>query len=289
MLGESKYKILRNISKKPSTYLYEKEVPVRQLEEELAKLDIRYPFICKPDIGERGWAVKKVSSYEEFEKYRQSIRVPFLIQNFVDLPIEAGVFYYRYPKAEKGVVSSIVIKEMLTVMGDGKKTVEELILNNPRATIQYERFKAKNPGLLHQVLPIGGAVELESIGNHCLGTKFINGNHLITEKLVDSFDALSKSIEGFYYGRFDLRCASLEALENGEVMIMELNGAGAEPAHIYHPGFSIFAAYKVLFSHWRVLYEISKQNNERGFPYLSFKEGVNEYKKVRAYNKMKSE
>ncbi|MDH5599214.1 MAG: hypothetical protein OEY34_08815, partial [Cyclobacteriaceae bacterium] len=96
MLGESKYKILRNISKKPSTYLYEKEVPVLQLEDELAKLDIRYPFICKPDIGERGWAVKKVSSYEEFEKYRQSIRVPFLIQNFVDLPIEAGVFYYRY-------------------------------------------------------------------------------------------------------------------------------------------------------------------------------------------------
>ena len=40
--------------------------------------------------------------------------------------------------------------------------------------------------------------------------------------------------------------------------ILELNGAKSEPAHIYHPGFPISEAYKVVFEHCNEIYTIAQ-------------------------------
>ena len=69
--------------------------------------------------------------------------------------------------------------------------------------------------------------------------------------------------------------------------IMELNGAGAEPAHIYHPNSSLWTAYKVLLSHWKVMYDISVINHKKGIPYLTLKEGMQVVKNINNYNKLK--
>ncbi len=109
-----------------------------------------------------------------------------------------------------------------------------------------------------------------------------NCNHLITSKLSESFDRLSKQIPRFYFGRYDLRCATLEDLENGKVKIVELNGCGAEPAHIYHPNASLFKGVLDLIVHWQNLYRVSRENHQRGIPYLSFQEGKLIYRKFKA-------
>jgi len=67
--------------------------------------------------------------------------------------------------------------------------------------------------------------------------------------------------------------------------ILELNGAGAEPAHIYDPDFSFITAYRILFHHWRVLYQISQANAERGKAFLSFREGIEILLRSRRYRK----
>lgn len=106
--------------------------------------------------------------------------------------------------------------------------------------------------------------------------------------MSESFDRISKEMRQFYFGRFDLKCASLEDLSKGNVKILEVNGCGAEPAHIYQPGFSLWEAYGVLFTHWNNLYQISFQNRQRGVPYTSFREGRNIYQKYRAAMQIKS-
>ena len=112
-----------------------------------------------------------------------------------------------------------------------------------------------------------------SIGNHCLGTKFLNANHLINDQLTAVFNKISHEIDGFYFGRYDLRCPSLSDLYEGKnIKIMELNGAGAEPAHIYQPGFSILEGWQVLLYHWHILYEISILNHKKGVAYLTLNE-----------------
>ena len=62
-------------------------------------------------------------------------------------------------------------------------------------------------------------------------------------------------------------------------MIIELNGAGAEPTHIYDPEHSIFFAVKEIIRHWNIMARISKMNHDRGIPYPSFSEGRQIFRK----------
>ncbi len=286
MMGESKYEVLNLVPEglKPKTILiklpHSKVEVLRRIED----AGLVFPLIFKPDLGERGWMVRRIDSPENIEDYLSEIKIDFIVQEFIDLPLEFGVYYIRFPNEQNGTVNSVTAKEFLTVQGDGKKTLMELIQGNERAFLQWISLKEKYKTKLNEVIPSGIRLELVSIGNHCLGTKFLNGNHLITPQLSRSFDQLSKKINGFYFGRYDLRCATHTDLENGRVKIVELNGCGAEPSHIYHPNASLWKGIGDLIIHWQNLYLVSKENHQRGVAYISFQEGLSIYKKFRALN-----
>jgi hypothetical protein len=287
MLGESKIKILDMLTDelKPKTVFIKTSDDLDKVRTLIQKANLNYPIICKPDIGERGWKVEKIKNEEGLILYHEQMKVDYLIQEFLAHPIEMGVFYYRYPNQKKGKVSSIVIKEMLSLIGNGESTIQELILSNDRAKLQWKALKEKYINRLQEVLAESEHIELVSIGNHCKGTKFLNGNHLISERLNDTFDKINEQIDGFFFGRYDLKVHSVEDLYQGKIKIMELNGAGSEPSHVYQPGFSLIEAYRVFFHHWRVLYEISIANNKAGTPFLTLREGISEYRKINAIEK----
>lgn len=284
MFGESKYDIL---TKLPSRYV-PKSALVRvpstkdQILETIDRHKLTFPLIFKPDLGERGFMVERINCEADIDTYLLQMKFDFIIQELVNLPHEYGIFYMRFPNREKGVVTSIVMKEMLTVKGDGKATLEKLILEKDRAKLQWNRLQRLYRDKLNDVPKEGETIELVSIGNHCLGTKFLDGNHLINERMSETFDAISKGVDGFYFGRFDLRCGSVEDLYTGNVKIMELNGCGAEPAHIYNPGFPITRAIAVLFTHWKNIFIISRENARRGTAYISFKDALSYYRKFKA-------
>jgi len=284
-MGESKYEVMQLVpeSIKPKTILIRLPATVTNITEIMHEAGLTLPVIFKPDLGERGWMVRRIKNEQDIERYLEEIEIDFIMQELIDLPLEFGVYYVRFPSRQNGLVNSITGKEFLSVTGDGKKTLQELILEKDRAKIQWNTLRVIYADRLSEIIPAEQKIELVSIGNHCLGTTFLNFNHLINEKLNATFDAISKQINGFYFGRYDLRCASFQDLENGNVKIMELNGCGAEPAHIYHPGSSIVKAIGVLITHWRNLYRVSKENHQRGVPYLSFKEGRQIYRRVKKY------
>jgi hypothetical protein len=284
MFGESKYQVLKLIPEQftPKTVLIQYPFSYRQVLAVLRENGFEFPVIFKPDLGERGFMVKRIFNEADVEAYVLKIKANFIIQEFIDLPVECGVFYTRFPDDLKGSVTSLVLKEMLMVTGNGVSTLQELIQDKPRAKLQWGTLKEVYAENLSDVLPEGKTIELNVIGNHCLGTKFLNGEHYINEKLSNTFDNISKQINGFYFGRFDLRCASLEDLYEGKIKIMELNGCGAEPAHIYQPGFSLWKALGILTTHWRNMYKVSIQNHKRGVSYLSLKEGKRLYKQFKA-------
>ena len=284
MLGESKYEILQKLPSevRPKSVLFKPPFAQETMETELKKNNLSFPLIFKPDVGERGWKVKRIANWEEARRYFSEMKVDFIAQEHLDLPLEYGVFYKRYPERECGEVFSVTGKEFLTVIGDGTSAIEELVNRNPRAYLQREKLRLQFQEQWNVVLPKEEKLELVSIGNHCLGTAFLNCNHLISPALNASFDSISKQIDGFFYGRFDLRCGSASDLEQGRVKVMELNGCGAEPAHIYHPGFPLWKGLAELIKHWRAIYEISVANHKRGVPYLSFEEGLKIYRRFKS-------
>ncbi|MEO8471846.1 MAG: hypothetical protein ABI477_06620 [Chryseolinea sp.] len=284
MFGESKYDVIKNIPFElvPKTLLIKSNGTAEQVLDTISQAGLQFPVIFKPDLGERGFMVKKINDKAGVVNYLSKMKFDFMIQELVSSPLEFGVFYTRFPNKQKGEVTSVVIKEMLSITGDGKKTIQALILSLDRAKLQWETLREVYRERLSEILASGQTLELVSIGNHCLGTKFLDGSGLITTQLSETFDSISRQIPGFYFGRFDLRCQTLDDLYKGKIMIMELNGCGAEPAHIYQPGYSLRKALKVLFTHWRNIFIIARENERHGIQYTSMKEARVYYKKFKA-------
>lgn len=284
MFGESKFDVLQTVPEhcRAKAILIRYPASAAEVSRQILEAGLSFPLIFKPDLGERGLLVKRINHEVEIQSYLDMVGMDFLVQEFINLPLEFGVFYMRYPNESSGRVISIVGKEMLSVTGDGVTTLKDLILQKDRAKLQWNILKQTYASRLNDVLPNTKSLELVSIGNHCLGTKFLNSNHLITKLLSESFDQISRQIPGFYFGRYDLRVATLEDLEQGNVKVVELNGCGAEPAHIYAPGSSLQEAIRVLFRHWSDIYRISAANHARGVPYVSFREGRSIYKRFKS-------
>lgn len=281
MLGESKSGILDNIPEqfRAKFILIKSGMHYHEAISNYQKSGFEFPVIAKPDVGERGQGVRKIESIDALVAYHLQTKATYLIQEFVDFPIELGVFYYRYPNAANGTISSVVMKNFLTVTGDGSSTLQELIEAYPRARlVQNYVFKAFE-NELNTIPKTNQEILLEGIGNHCRGTTFLNANALINEQFISVFDAISKQIVSFYYGRYDLRCNSIEDLYEGKnIKIVELNGCGAEPAHIYQPGFSFWEGQKVLLQHHKIMFDISMQNHKKGIAFATFAQIRHDYR-----------
>jgi hypothetical protein len=273
--GESKIDILKKINPHflPKTVFIDKEIEFEKVIHLLITTHLAFPIIAKPNIGERGTNVAKIETVEQLQNYHSTTQEDYIVQEFINYPIEFGVLFSRLPSEPKGRVSSLTMKEFLTVIGDGKSTIRELIENSTRARFQLEVLELKLGESINEQLPENEKRLLEPIGNHCRGTKFVNANHLINEKLDEVFSRIAESFEGFYYGRFDMKVASVEDLYLGEnIKIMELNGVSSDPGHIYDPDYRLWNAYRDLRWHWNRSAEISIHNRKRGFQPLPFSE-----------------
>lgn len=265
--GESKIRILQQIPKKyiPKTIFIPLKWTIEEISQKMELDGMEFPIVAKPNVGERGTYVERLSEFSGLVTYKEKSTADFIIQEFIEYPIELGVLYYRMPFESKGFISSITLKEFLSVTGDGHSTILSLLEKNDRARFQLKKWKKQRKQALYEVLSAGEVRIMEPIGNHCRGTKFINANHLINDKVQGVFNTIALPIEGFYYGRFDLKVKSWEDLEAGtNIGIMELNGVSSEPGHIYDPANSLINAYKDLAWHWNLLSKISQQNKVLG-------------------------
>jgi hypothetical protein len=272
--GESKMEILRQIPKEylPRTIFIEKQTDLKTIVDKLIEEDLVYPIICKPDVGERGTQVEKLYSNYDLVQYLSNVQQDFIIQEFITYDIELGVLYYRYPDASTGKVTSVTRKEFLSVLGDGKSNVEQLMQQSTRARFQIESMRKRLGDMgMNEVIKSGEKRILEPIGNHCRGTKFLDDNHLLNSTLDEVFDRIALTIDGFHYGRFDMKVKSIEDLYEGKnIRIMELNGVSSEPGHIYDPKNTLWAAYQDLAHHWKIIADISIQQQRRGIMPVPF-------------------
>ena len=285
LFGASKYKQLCYLPHdlKPKTVFIPQKSRLNIILETLSDEYIAFPCIAKPDKAERGIGVALLKNEADLTKYLQQNKTDFVVQTYIDYPFEAGVFVYKMPKSTHFTISSIVLKEFLSVTGDGRTDLKQLILQNFRAKLVWERLAQTWHDRLQDVPRQGEQIFLEPIGNHNRGTKFINGNHLISTELETIFTDICAHLPDFHYGRLDLRAPNLDAFLRGEnIKIMEVNGVNAEPAHIYDPAISPLTGWKTLLQHWTVIYKISKNNIHNGLKTMTLHEGLQHYRNWQA-------
>jgi len=225
---------------------------------------IDYPLVMKPNVGQRGSGFKLISCQAEAEKYLAQVKADVILQRYVPHKKEIGVFYYRIPGQQNGQIFAVTEKIFPTLVSDGSSTFEQLLESDERASLIASTYLRRFPELRHQVLPAGQRIRLVEAGNHCQGCIFREGSYLISEALQSRIDEISKSIPGFFIGRYDIRYASDEDLARGKFTIIELNGAASEATNIYDERNSLFSAYRTLYKQWELVFRIGSANRDRG-------------------------
>jgi hypothetical protein len=272
----------------PETIFFEAGVQPGLVIEKIKHLQLDYPLIGKPDIGMKGMAVKKLHNQIELIEYVENSKVNFLVQEFIPFENEIGLFYYRFPGERTGHISGIVGKEFLAVTGDGVLTVKELLRQDKRYILQLPALMKAYGEKLNAILKNGEKSLLVPYGNHVRGAKFIDISDRIDDQLTHTIDTICRQVDGFYYGRMDIRYNTWEELKEGRnFSIIELNGAGSEPTHMYDPRHSIFFAWKEIIRHWNLLRKISYMNHHtKHRPYMDIRSGLNMLKESSQYIKL---
>lgn len=277
MAMESKKKIYDIIPEQyiPKTVFVKKYSTLNELLNLIRLAGLQFPLIVKPDVGMKAFGVQKVHNLLALSAYAEKCPQDFLVQELITYPREIGLFYIRYPYKENGEITGIVAKEFLTITGNGKETVAQLIEHDPRSALQRQSLKKLHGAIWNEVLPMGKSIELVPFGSHTRGAKFLDISNEINDGLSKTINDICTQIPGFYFGRLDIRYTSLQDLAEGKnFIIIEINGAGSEPTHIYDPKHSLLFAWKEIYRHWKMLYTISKYNKQNGHPYLSYREGT---------------
>jgi len=259
----------------PRTILIKRNARISEILETMLHENLHFPLIVKPDIGMKAFGVEKIKDKNGLQSYLQRNPEDFLIQEFIGFPNEVGIFYVRYPNENRGRITGIVSKEFLSVTGNGKDTILQLIKQSPRSHLQLVALKKMYGLLLHKILPENEKFILVPYGSHTRGAKFIDASDKTNENLLHVIDSICTQIPGFYYGRLDILHSSMDELSKGEKFsIIEINGAGSEPTHIYDPKHSLFFAWFEIIRHWKMLYKVSTINKKKGHFYLSYKDGT---------------
>jgi membrane protein DedA with SNARE-associated domain len=273
MIGESKIEILQALMKAAPDavadgYLIAAGEPTLRLQflERLRREQgLRYPFVLKPNVGQRGAGFKVVATAGEAERYLAQVKSDVILQRYMAAPKEVGIFYYRLPGQSRGEIFAVTEKAFPVVVGDGTRTFEELIEDDTRASLIADMYLARFPDLQGRVLPAGERVRLVEAGNHCQGCIFRDGGYLISEALRERIDQISQQVPGFFIGRYDIRYTSDDDLRRGEnFSIIELNGAASEATNIYDERNSLLTAYRTLYRQWELVYAIGRANRDLG-------------------------
>ncbi len=248
----------------------------------LAAAGLALPVVAKPDLGCRGAGVKLVRTADDLNAYLLAFPrgATYLLQRLVPFEGEAGIFYCRRPGQANGRIVSITLKYFPHVTGDGRRTLRELILDDPRAGKLSHLYLRRHTARLDDVPAAGESIRLAFAGSHSRGAIFRNGTHLVTPEMEACFDAIAKRLPEFHFGRFDVRFEDFAQVQRGRSFtILEVNGAGAESTHIWDRQTTLPQAWRALMRQYRWLYEIGHANRARGFKPMRWAEFLRDYRR----------
>ena len=98
-------------------------------------------------------------------------------------------------------------------------------------------------------------------------------------------ERINQRFEGFFLGRYDVCAPGLDPLRLGQFKVLELNGVTSEPTHIYDPRHSVRTAFRALFAHWTLAFEIGAANRAAGARVTSAGELLRAWSRARGWSR----
>jgi len=272
LCGESKTSILDQVGTAQrgvlARYVRLSAPDIDGAERAMAAHGLSYPVVVKPDIGCNGTGVRLVRTRTDVAAYLAEFPagLSVMIQRLATSPGEAGIFYVRPPGEARGRITSLTLKFAPSVTGDGRSTIRDLILADPRMGRVPDLYLPRLGDRQHDMLRRGEEFQPVFVGNHCKGSVFVDGQEHITPALTRRMEAIAGAIPEFHFGRFDVRYDTLAGLRRGEgFTIIEINGVGSEATHVWDARTSLWRAWADELAHFGAAFAIGAANRRRGF------------------------
>lgn len=233
----------------------------------MTRAGLSFPIIAKPDLGLCGYGVRRLDDEPALARYLASFPLgeTVVLQEYLPQVGEAGIFYARDPETGEGRVIGLALRTFAHVVGDGRRTLAELVSSDPRASraagstrheCVFDPARVPSPGEL---------VRLSTIGSTRVGGLYRNGEAHITPDLVAAVTAIANDMPDFDFGRFDIRFDTIAGLRAGHgLRIMEVNGAGSEAIEAWDPETAPLDAFRRIFRKQALLFEIGARRRRQG-------------------------
>ena len=107
LAGESKWDFIKFLKPTDPTtiasFFLGKNLSNLDIKNIIIENNLKYPFILKPDVGQRGYGVRIIRSETDLDDYLKLANdLNLVLQEFSSYEPEAGIFYYRKPSEPKG-------------------------------------------------------------------------------------------------------------------------------------------------------------------------------------------
>ncbi len=226
-----------------------------------------FPLIAKPDLGLCGHGVRRIDDMAQLIDYLA--RFPrgevVVLQEYLPQEGEAGIFYARDPVTGDGSIIGLALRTFPMVIGDGVRSVAELVAANPRAARIKASARHECRFTASAIPAPGEVVRLATIGSTRVGGLYRDGAQHITSALIARIDTIARDMQEFHFGRFDVRFDSTDGLQAGTgIRIMEVNGAGSEAIDAWDPATGLIKGLRMIFRKQRLAFAIGAARRNEG-------------------------
>jgi hypothetical protein len=247
--------------------------------------NLQFPVVGKPDIGCRGVGVKLLHNEQQLRDCLATYPIDsiLLLQKLASFEAEAGIFFVRHPDKAEGEIISLALKYTPYVVGDGVKTLQQLIETDPRASELQHLYIARHKESLNKVIEADQPYKLIFAASHSRGAIFRDAKEFITPELNSAINKIMADLPEFYYGRMDIKFSDIEHLQLGEdLQIVEINSASSESLHIWDRKTPFLEAIRSLLFQYKTLFKLGAANRKRGYRPPKFKQLLAHWKLERS-------
>lgn len=240
-----------------------------------------FPVVLKPEVAEDGAGLRRLGDAESLAAAVAALAEDMLLQPWVE-GREFEVVWRRAPGSGQGNLMAVVEKADATVVGDGRRSLEELILADDQAVSRAELYMHLNSRRVASVPAAGEILVLNATGSHAHGALCRCRPDLVTEGLRVALTDYCRRFPGLHYARLDLRVASESDLEAGRFRVTEVGGSCHLSSVLRDPSAGLIQGYRLVWRQVRLCLQAGADNLRLGVRPVPFAFLVSRWSQARS-------
>jgi len=231
----------------------------------MTEAGVTWPVVLKRDIGGQGRGVQICHSHPEALRYFVDNLCAVVAQEYV-AGLEFAVWFAREPGVRTGRILAVSEAQFPAVTGDGKHSLDRLILSDDCALSRGSIFITKFAARIADIPAAGEVITLSDLAQPSDGAyAFDVTAELSTPELTDAINNLARHLSDFHFGKFQVRCPSREDFRVGQnLRVLGVAGVKAAGSAIRDPRRSVHDACAQTQRQWEACFAIGAALHQRG-------------------------